>query len=54
MELDVPDPGPLPKWAAVIVLIAGQTRNIILLLREARAWWRAPNTTTPKRVPPPL
>jgi hypothetical protein len=53
-QLDLPDPGPLPKWLVVIIVAVGQLRNIVLLAREARTWWRAPASTTPKRLPPPL
>jgi hypothetical protein len=54
VQLDLPDPGPLPKWAAIIVLVAGQARNIVLLLREVRTWWSKPKAASTKSLPPTL
>lgn len=48
------DVGPMLILAGYIIIALGQARNIVLLVREARTWFRKPKPRSTPRLPPPL
>ena len=54
LQVDLPPIGTAGKILAAVIVVLGQTRNIVLLVREVRSWWRKPKTQHPTRLPPSL